>query len=102
MNYSELYCQSNFSFLTGASHPEELIAQACRLGYKALAITDECSVAGVVRAYEVIKTQQLPIKLIVGASFCFEQDVRFVLLAPNRLAYGEVCRVITNARRRCE
>jgi len=102
MNYSELYCQSNFSFLTGASHPEELIAQACRLGYKALAITDECSVAGVVRAYEVIKTQQLPIKLIVGASFCFEQDVRFVLLAPNRLAYAELCRVITNARRRCE
>jgi len=102
MNYAELYCQSNFSFLTGASHPEELIVQACRLGYRALAITDECSVAGVVRAYEVIKAEKLPIKLIVGASFKFEQDIHLILLAPSRLAYAELCRVITNARRRCE
>ena len=55
MSYAELYCQSNFSFLQGASHPEELILQADKLGYSALAITDECSVAGVVRAYREIK-----------------------------------------------
>jgi len=49
--YAELHCRSNFSFLTGASHPEELVARAHELGYTALAITDECSFAGVVRAH---------------------------------------------------
>ena len=49
--YAELHCRSNFSFLTGASHPEELVERAAALGYAALAITDECSLAGVVRAH---------------------------------------------------
>ena len=49
--YAELHCLSNFSFLRGASHPEELVERAHALGYRALAITDECSVAGVVRAH---------------------------------------------------
>ncbi len=56
--YAELHCRSNFSFLTGASHPEELLARAAELGYEALAITDECSVAGVVRAHEELKRQR--------------------------------------------
>ena len=67
--YAELFCQSNFSFLHGASHPEELIARADFLGYSALAITDECSVAGVVRAYTEQQHKQLGIKLIVGSYF---------------------------------
>ncbi|SEL11144.1 DNA polymerase III, alpha subunit [Colwellia chukchiensis] len=101
MSYAELYCQSNFSFLQAASHPEELILQASQLGYSALALTDECSVAGVVRAYRVIKEQQLTIKLIVGASFVLDDGLKLILLAPNRQGYAELCRVITNARRRC-
>ena len=55
--YAELHCRSNFSFLTGASHPEELVARAAQLGYTAIALTDECSVAGVVRAHEEAKRQ---------------------------------------------
>ena len=63
--YAELHCRSNFSFLTGASHPEELVARAHELGYTALAITDECSLAGVVRAHGEAK--RLSLHLIVGA-----------------------------------
>ena len=69
MVYAELFCQSNFSFLTGASHPEELVIQADFLRYHAIAITDECSLAGVVRAHTAIKQQQLGIKQIVGSLF---------------------------------
>ena len=100
MGYAELFCQSNFSFLTGASHPEELIHQAEFLGYHALAITDECSVAGVVRAHSAIKEHQLGIKLIVGSMFRLKNELQVVLLCPSRQAYGELCRIITNARRR--
>ena len=56
VDYAELHCVSNFSFLRGASHAEELVAQARELGYSALAITDECSVAGVVRASRIIRS----------------------------------------------
>ena len=49
--YAELHCLSNFTFLRGASHPEELVKRAQELGYRALALTDECSLAGVVRAH---------------------------------------------------
>ncbi|MCG7531641.1 error-prone DNA polymerase [Psychrobium sp. MM17-31] len=99
MRYSELFCQSNFSFLTGASQPQELVTQAAFYGYDAIAITDECSVAGVVRAYSEIKDNNLNIKLIVGALFKLD-DLTVVILCPNRKAYGELCRIITNSRRR--
>ena len=66
-NYAELHCLSNFSFLRGASFPEELVARAAELGYSALAITDECSVAGVVRAHVAAKKTTL--KLVVGSEF---------------------------------
>ncbi len=102
MKYAELFCQSNFSFLTGASHAEELILQADFLRYSALAITDECSVAGVVRAYTAIKDHQLATKLVVGSMFWLNNECQVVLLCPNREAYAELCRIITNARRRCE
>ncbi|MFC4700722.1 error-prone DNA polymerase [Glaciecola siphonariae] len=97
--FAELVCQSNFSFLYGASHPEEHIRQAYFLGYQAIAITDECSMAGVVRAYTEIKNNHIPIKLIVGSLFKFNGQT-MVLLCPNKPAYSECCRIITNARRR--
>ncbi|NOU49341.1 error-prone DNA polymerase [Pseudoalteromonas sp. JBTF-M23] len=101
MRYAELFCQSNFSFLQGASHPEELVKQADFLAYDAIAICDECSVAGVVRAHRAIKENQLSVKLIVGSVFEYK-TLKFVLLCPNRQAYAELCRVISNARKRCE
>lgn len=102
MAYAELFCQSNFSFLTGASHPQELIAQAEFLGYEAVAITDECSVAGVVRAYTEHKQRGLSVKLIVGSLFNYTDELSVVLLCPTKEAYSELCRIITNARRRSE
>ena len=99
MNYAELFCQSHFSFLQGASSPQELVQQAAELGYSALALTDECSVAGVVRAYRHINEQQLAIKLIIG-SYLRLDKLQLVLLCPDKQAYSELCRVITNARRR--
>lgn len=97
--FAELLCQSNFSFLYGASHPEEYVRQAYFLNYQAIAITDECSMAGVVRAYTEIKNNHIPIKLIVGSLFKLKGQT-MVLLCPNKLAYSECCRIITNARRR--
>lgn len=102
MSYAELFCQSNFSFLSGASHAEELILQADFLRYHSLAITDECSVAGVVRAYTASQKHQLNIKLIIGSMFWLNDECQVVLLCPNRDAYAELCRIITNARRRSE
>lgn len=102
MAYAELFCQSNFSFLSGASHAEELILQADFLRYHSLAITDECSVAGVVRAYSASQQHNLNIKLIIGSMFWLNDDCQIVLLCPNREAYAELCRIITNARRRSE
>ena len=99
--YAELFCRSNFSFLQGASSPEELVSTAAALGYQALALTDECSVAGVVRAHRQIKQQQLPLKLIIGSYFQLP-GLSLVLLCPDRQAYAELCRIITNARRRAE
>ena len=100
MAYAELFCQTNFSFLHGASHPQEMVLQANFLGYQAIAITDECSVAGVVRAYTAIKDHNLSIKLIVGSLFVLNDTLRVVLLCPTRQAYAELCRIITHARRR--
>ena len=129
-----MHCKSNFTFLSGASHPEELVHRAHELGYEALAITDECSVAGVVKAHNAAK--ETGIKLIVGAEFTIDVEaidagveasfdtesdtespreiskvhvadcvpeegaLKLVLLAPDRLAYGQLCELITRARRR--
>jgi error-prone DNA polymerase len=99
IGFAELVCQTNFSFLHGASHPQEMVRQAYFLQYKAIAITDECSMAGIVRAYAEISQHHLPIKMIVGSKFVFNGNT-IVLLCPNKLAYSECCRIITNARRR--
>ena len=96
-NYAELHAISNFTFLRGASHPEELVARACKLGYQALAITDECSLAGVVRAY--IAARDHGLRLIIGAEFSLVDGPRLVLLATNRQGYGNLSELITRSRR---
>ena len=100
MAYAELHCISNHSFLRGASHPEELVIQAAKLGYSAIAITDECTMAGVVKAHVAAREQG--IKLIVGSEFQLEDELLLILLAPNRVGYGQICNLITIARRRAE
>ena len=106
--FAELHVASNFSFLRGASHPEELVERAWTLGYAAIAITDECSVAGAVRAHAAAKECNATsarrgspgIQLIVGAEFRFEEGAHLTLLAPTRLAYGQLSELITRGRRR--
>jgi error-prone DNA polymerase len=95
--YAELHCITNFTFLRGASHPQELVEQAGTLGYTALAITDECSVAGVVRAHMAAKGK--PLKLIIGAEFRLDCGLRLVALAIDRRGYARLCRLITLGRR---
>ena len=125
--YAELHCISNFTFLRGASFPEELVERAAALGYSAIAITDECSLSGVVRAHMAAKERR--IKLIIGSEFVLwdeetealqdEQTIRkdldeppaknlnalnngmrIVLLALNRKGYGELSHLISCARLR--
>ncbi|RAR46426.1 UNVERIFIED_CONTAM: DNA polymerase III alpha subunit [Acidovorax defluvii] len=93
--YAELHCLSNFSFQRGASHPKELVARAAQLGYQALALTDECSVAGVVRAWEA--AQECDVHLIVGSEFVWG-DLRLVALARDAQGWGNLCEFITAAR----
>ena len=100
--YAELHCLSNFSFQRGASHPEELVARAAALGYAALALTDECSVAGVVRAHTEAKKTGL--QLLPGAEFRVPLPgcaTGFTLIAlPHTLqGWGNLCEFITRARR---
>ena len=99
--YAELHCLSSFSFQRGASQPEELVERGAALGYRALAITDECSVAGVVRAHGEARKRNL--KLLLGAEFVvpLESAVRFtvVVLAHSLQGWGNLCEFITVARR---
>ncbi len=102
-DYVELRCVSNFTFLRGASDPEELVRRAKELGYSGLALADECSMAGVVRAHVAAKAAGLP--LILGAQFCVQprtaDEARFtvVVLARNLNGYGNLCEFITKLRR---
>ena len=100
-DYAELHCLSNFSFLRGASHPEELVEEADRLGYQALALTDECSLAGVVRAHA--RARSLELTLLVGSTFRL-QDLpgTLVLIAPDRQGYAALSQLITRGRRRSD
>lgn len=98
--YAELHCISNFSFLRGASHPEELVQQAIRQGYRALALTDECSFAGIVRAHKEAKEQGF--KLIIGSEIQLADGPRLVLLVQNQQGYEQLCRLITQGRRQAE
>ena len=98
-DYAELQCMSNFSFLRGASHPEELVARAVQLGYSALALTDECSLSGIVRAH--VEAKKLGLPLLIGSQMQVG-DMRLVALATNRNGYGNLCELITLGRTRAE
>ena len=111
--YAELHCRSNFSFLTGASHQAELVERAKALRYSALAITDECSLSGVVRAH--VAAREAGLHLIIGSEMRLtlpgdakakkeeegpQPHARLVLLAQTRRGYGNLSHWITVARRR--
>ncbi len=103
LSYAALHCLSNFSFLRAASHPEELVQRAALLGYSAIAIVDECSVAGVVRAHVAAKA--VGIHLLIGAEFVLFDTPsieRVILYATDRESYGDLCELITLARSRTE
>ncbi|CAI8780190.1 error-prone DNA polymerase [Methylocaldum szegediense] len=96
LRFAELHCLSNYSFLRGASHPEELVETAARLGYAALALTDECSLAGVVKAH--LEARRHDLKLIIGSEFRLEDGLKLVLLATDREGYAQLSGLITAAR----
>ncbi len=98
MPYAELHCLSCYSFLRGASHPHELVERAAALGYSALAITDECSFAGIVKAH--VAAKEAGIQLLIGSELVLEEGLRLVALAPSRTAYSELSGLISMARRR--
>ncbi|ATB67618.1 error-prone DNA polymerase [Pseudomonas mosselii] len=98
--YAELHCLSNFSFQRGASSADELFRRAREQGYQALAITDECTLAGIVRAWQAAKQHQL--KLIVGSEVRVHQGPKLVLLVEDLAGYQNLCALITRARRRSE
>ncbi|MBU9454723.1 PHP domain-containing protein [Burkholderia multivorans] len=103
--YAELFCRSNFSFLHGASHAEELVARAVKLRYRGIAITDECSLAGAPRMHVAARAAGLP--LIIGSYFEVTPDEAppghdpgpgafgLVLLAQNREGYGNLSELIS-------
>ncbi|KGX17134.1 PHP domain protein [Burkholderia pseudomallei] len=101
--YAELQVASDFSFLHGASRAEEYVARAAQLGYSAIAITDECSLAGVVRAHVEAKTANLP--LLIGSHFRLtaadsSPALAFTALAMNRDGYGNLCELVSLGRMR--
>ncbi|MEE4078800.1 error-prone DNA polymerase [Pseudomonas viridiflava] len=100
VDYAELHCLSNFSFQRGASSAQELFQRAKRHGYTALAITDECTLAGIVRAWQASKDSGLP--LIIGSEMQIENGPKIVLLVEDLIGYQTLCRIITLARRRAK
>lgn len=100
VEYAELHCLSNFSFQRGASSALELCRRAKEQGYRALAITDECTLAGIVRAWQAAR--ELDLHLIVGSEIQVEHGPKLVLLVENLEGYQALCRLITRARRRSE
>lgn len=100
MNYTQLHTTTNFTFLTGASHPQEMVARAAELGYSAIAITDECSLAGIVKAFAA--AQEYKMELIIGSRFLLSNGITLIAIAPTRTAYAELSGFITLARRRAD
>jgi len=97
-SYVELQTTSNFSFLKGASYPEELVHRAVELEHKAIAITDRNTLAGVVRAH--LAARETGIKIIVGARLDFTDSESILCLPTNHAAYSRLTRLITLGRRR--
>ena len=97
IRYFELHCKTNFTFLEGASHPDELVTQAATLGYSGLAVTDRNSLAGVVRAH--VAAKKVGLKLIIGAEITLEDANPILVWAMDRFGYGQLCRLLTRGRR---
>src|SRR5262245_22455036 len=95
-SYVPLWCKSNFSFLEGASHADELVEEAQRLGLRSLALTDRDGVYGIVRAH--VKARELGLRLIVGSEITLKDGSVIVLLAQDRGGYANLCRLITAGR----
>lgn len=100
MRYVELHCKSNFSFLCGASHPDELVTRASELGYEGIALTDSESLAGVVRGFGAAR--DLDFKYIVGAEVHPTDAPSMVLWPTDRSAYGRLCQLLSRGRLRRE
>jgi len=98
--YAELHCLSEFSFLRGAASAEQLFERAAQCGYEALAITDECSLAGIVRAWEA--AQASGVRLVVGSEFALDCGLRCVLLVEDRQGYPRLCELVSIGRRRAQ
>ena len=96
--YVELQVTSNFSFLRGASHPEELVGAAAGLGHPAIAIADLNSLAGVVRAHKA--AQKAGIRLVVGARLGLTDGPQLLCFPTDRAAYGRLARLLTLGKRR--
>src|ERR1700687_5759415 len=95
MRYLEFACASNFSFLRGASHPEELMAQAAQLGLAGIGLADRNSVAGVVRAHLAKREQNLALKYHPGARLAFADGTPDILTYPrDRTGWGRRCRLL--------
>jgi error-prone DNA polymerase len=99
--YAELDVTTNFSFLRGGSHPEELVATAKALGLEAIAVTDRNTLAGVVRAHLAAK-ELGGIKFIVGARLDLDDAPSLLAYPQDRAAYGRLCRLLTLGQRRAE
>ena len=99
-SYAELEVTTNFTFLAGGSHPEELVATAKALGLAAIAVTDCNTLAGVVRAH--IAAKEAGIKFIVGARLDLQDAPSLLAYPTDRAAYGRLCRLLTLGQRRAE
>src|SRR5690554_2842865 len=97
MAYTALHCLTHYTFLQSTNAPAQLVNKAADLGYRAVAITDECSVAGMVKAWQAAKSRG--IHLLVGAEFRSADQGRFLLYAKSRTGYGQLCALISCCRR---
>src|SRR5215213_4914649 len=100
LDYAELDVTSNFTLLRGASHPDELVYTAAELGYRAIAITDHHTLAGVVRAHAAAKSCKM--KLLIGSRIALTDGPDLLVWATDRAAYGRLCRMLTLGKRRVE
>ncbi len=100
MNYTELQVTTNFSFLRGGSHPEELVQQAVALGYKEIAITDHNTLAGIVRAYAASK--KYGIRIITGCSLDLIDGCSLLAYPTDKNAYEQLCNLLTKGNLRTE
>jgi error-prone DNA polymerase len=98
--YAALWCKSSFSFLEGASHPDEYVETAALLGLRAVALTDRDGVYGIVQAH--LRAQELGVRLLVGSQVSVDDGSQIVLLTTDRRGYANLCRLVTRGRLRSE